>query len=137
MQLRYKGACHSCRLPLDPYILVDSSFEFRQAITWSILTDVNGTWNDCVYKFLGPHKVVRMCQQCYFYKPKISLKELRERESCGSKLSLQIPPRKTWNSFEIYEWYKGIRTCPMTWNELPIEMKRYPYTGFIIKFTPL
>lgn len=133
MKLKFKGRCHSCRAPLDPFVVVESSFEFNQVITWGCLTNVNITSNDCLYKFTSPNKVVRMCHDCYKFKPKVSLRELILRETHGSKLKNDVPPRKTWNDFEIYSWYKG-----MTWAEMPEEFRVYPDYGFIIKFyTPV
>ena len=138
MKLRFKGRCHSCRAPLDPYVMVESTFEFNQVMTWACLTDVNVVANDFLYRFTSPHKVVRMCHDCYNFKPKVSLRELVSRETHGSKLKIRVPPRKTWNDSEIYNWYKGILTCPLTWSELPEEFRVYPFNGFIIKFyTPV
>lgn len=138
MKLKFKGRCHLCKCPLDPYIAVESSFELNQVMTWGCLTHVNVVSNDCLYKFASPHKVVRMCHDCYNLKPKVSLGKLILRETQGSKLKIDIPPRKTWNDAELCDWYKGITTSPMSWEELPQEFKIYPVNGFIIKFyTPV
>jgi hypothetical protein len=139
MKLKFRGRCHSCRAPLDPFVAVESSFELNQVMTWACLTDVNVVSNDCLYKFTSPQKVVRMCHDCYNLKPKVSLRELILRETQGSKLKIDVPPRKTWNDSEIYEWYKGIPSCPMSWSELPNEFRVvYPSHGFVVKFyTPV
>lgn len=134
MKLRFRGRCHSCRAALDPRVIVESQFEFYQVLTWACLTDVNVAANDCIYKFISPYKVVRMCHDCYNFKPKVSLRELTLRETHGSKLKVDVPPRKTWNDFEIYQWYKGISNCPLSWLEVPNEFKVYPYYGFYVRF---
>jgi hypothetical protein len=137
MKITFRGKCHTCRVPLDPRITVESQFEIQQVLTWSALTDVNLVPNDCIYKFISPYKVVRMCQDCYTFKPKISLRELGSRETTGSKLDIDVPSRKSWTGGEMLKWYKGIQTCPMIWEEIPESLRVYPYYGFIIKFRPL
>jgi len=132
MELKFKGRCYECRAPLDPSVHVYSKFEFQQVLAWSNLTNINIISNDCMYKFLGPHKVVRMCLDCFAFKPKISLGGLVSRET-GSKLRIDVPPRKTWNDVEILHWYKEMKNCPLSWSELPPELKKYPVYGLIIK----
>lgn len=59
--MKFTGRCHSCKVPLDPRIIVDNMSDYRQVLAWSNLTNINVVSNDSIYKFLGPHKVVRMC----------------------------------------------------------------------------
>lgn len=89
--------------------------EFRLVNAWAYLTDVDVTANDAWYKILSPHKTVRTCHDC-FVRPKFSLKDVLARET--GKVSFKLPPRKTWNSQEIYDWYTKMKTCPFTHEEV-------------------
>jgi len=132
MKLNYRGRCHICRCPLDPHVIVDSRFEQLQVLAWSSLTNVNVSSNDSWLKILSPCKTVRLCGDCYFFKPKISPKGLISRETTGSKLVDNCPPRKTWNDREMIEWFRRVPSCPIAWGDIPEKDRRYPVMGFII-----
>jgi len=121
-----------CKCPLDPKIIVDSKFEHLQVLAWSCLTNINVSANDSWLKILSPNQTVRMCGDCYFIKPKISPKELVLRETTGSKLVNNSPPRKTWNDREMLDWFKSVPLCPIAWGDIPEKDRFFPVMGFMI-----
>lgn len=125
MQLKHRGRCHCCRAPLDPHVVVSSTFEYLQVIAWTCLTRVDVTANDTWFKIVNVNKTVRLCYDCY-HPPKTSLKDILKRDASG--LKIKGPPRKTWNDAEMWAWYNGIRTCPRD-----VECEFLPDTGFIIQ----
>jgi len=110
-----RGRCHFCKSPVDPYVIVDTMYEFKLVNTWAYLTDVDVTANDAIYKILSPNRTVRTCRDCFF-PPKFSSKDLLARET-GQRVRFKVPPRKTWNSQEIYDWYTQMKTCPLTYEQ--------------------
>jgi len=128
MQLKHRGRCHYCRAPLDPHVVVSSTFEYLQVLAWTCLTNVDVTANDTWFKILNVNKTVRLCRECY-RPPKTSLKDILKRETSG--LKLKGPARKTWNDAEIWAWYNGIRTCPQSFYD--IENPFVANTGFFIR----
>ena len=129
MQLKHRGRCHYCRAPLDPHVVVSSTYEYIQVLAWLALTHVDVTANDTWFKILSVNKTVRLCRDC-FKKPTISLKDILKRETSG--LKIKGPARKTWNGCEIWEWYNGIRTCPQSFFD--IENPIISSNGFVIKY---
>ena len=91
-------------------------YEFKLMNAWAYLTDVDVTANDAIYKILSPNRTVRTCRDCFF-PPKFSSKDLLARET-GQKVRFKVPPRKTWNSQEIYDWYTKMKACPLTYEEV-------------------
>jgi hypothetical protein len=128
MKICHKGRCHFCQVPLDPYVAIFSVFEYMQVLAWSAYTDVDVSANDSWYKILNFKKTVKLCRDC-FYATKPSFREILKRETTG--LRLESPKRKSWNDMEIWKWYNGITTCPVSFYDMFDH--EYPYAGFAIE----
>lgn len=130
MQIKFKGRCHFCKVPLDPYVDVSSVFEYFQVAAWSAITRVDITANDTWYKFISAQRAVKCCRDCYWPK-KTLFKDILKRETTGHKF--KSPKRKSWNDAEILTWYSGIRSCPA----LAPDEGVYLDQGFVISTTSL